>query len=98
MASESTDGGSASLNETTSTLLPGQSAPLTVVTATDQTGVVIIGTVLALIFAFISIFLRLFIRAQFRHEFARDDIAALVAMVSTAFPDSFAAWFVVQAR
>lgn len=85
MASNSTDGGPASLNDTTSTLLPGQSAPLTVVTATDQTGIVVIGTVLALIFAFISIFLRLFIRFQFRHEFARDDIVALVAMVSLFF-------------
>lgn len=84
MASESTDGGSAFLNDTTSTHLPGHSAPLIVVTATDHSGILMIGTVLALIFASISIFLRLFIRLQFRHDFARDDVAALVAMVSAA--------------
>ncbi|KAM7210231.1 hypothetical protein V8F06_014383 [Rhypophila decipiens] len=80
MDPESVDPGSSLLNETTPILLPGQSPPLTVVTATDQTGVVIIAAVLALIFAFISIFIRLFIRSRFQNEFAKDDTAALIAL------------------
>lgn len=76
------EGASAPFSETTPTLLPGQSPPLTVVTATNQTGVVIIGAVLALIFAVISMFIRLFIRSKFQNEFARDDLAALIALVS----------------
>ncbi|KAM7188890.1 hypothetical protein V8F20_010399 [Naviculisporaceae sp. PSN 640] len=77
-----TDGGSPPLNETASTptLLPGQSPPLTVVTATDQTGVVIIGAILALVFSVISMFIRLFIRSKFQNEFAKDDTAAFVAL------------------
>ncbi|KAK3317954.1 hypothetical protein B0H66DRAFT_555879 [Apodospora peruviana] len=81
MASESADSGSPPLNETAApTVYPGQSAPFTVVTATDQTGIVIISTVLALIFSILSMLIRLFIRMQFRHEFARDDVAAVGAM------------------
>jgi len=62
-------------------LLPGQSPPLTVITPTDQGGILYIATALALIFAFISILIRLFIRMEFRHSFSNDDIAALLAMV-----------------
>lgn len=65
------------------TLLPGQSPPLTVITPTDQGGVVIIATSLALIFALVSVLLRLFIRVEFRHRFFGDDVAALLSMVSS---------------
>ncbi|KAB5513115.1 hypothetical protein GE09DRAFT_638123 [Coniochaeta sp. 2T2.1] len=64
------------------TVLPGQSPPLTVITSTDQSGIVIIATALALIFAFVSILLRLFIRVEFRHRFFGDDIVALLCMAS----------------
>jgi hypothetical protein len=63
------------------TLLPGQSAPLTVITATDQGGVVIIATALALVFALVSVLLRLFVRVEFRHRWSGDDLAAMSSMV-----------------
>jgi len=63
-------------------LLPGQSAPLTVITSTDQSGVVLIATSLGLGFAIISILLRIFIRLEFRNQIAKDDVLAFVAMVS----------------
>lgn len=62
-------------------LYPGESAPLTVITATDQSGVVLIGTALALIFAAISMLIRLYVRLEFRHNFAKDDLASLISMV-----------------
>lgn len=62
-------------------LLPGQSPPLSVITPTDQSGIVLIGTALALIFALLSMLIRGFVRLQFRHEFARDDVVAVCAMV-----------------
>lgn len=62
-------------------LLPGQSPPLTVITSTNQSGIVLIATVLGLAFALISLLIRLFIRLEFRHQFARDDIVAALAMV-----------------
>jgi hypothetical protein len=65
-----------------SALLPNQSPPLSVITATDQRGVVLIATALSLSFALISMLIRLFIRLEFRHRFARDDAVAVVAMVS----------------
>ena len=63
-------------------LLPGQSPPLTIITSTNQSGIVLIATALGLIFALISILIRVFIRFEFRTEFARDDIVAAVSMVS----------------
>ena len=63
------------------TLLPGQSPPLTVITPTDQRGIVIIATGLSLVFALVSVLLRLFIRRDFRHSFFGDDVAALMSMV-----------------
>jgi len=63
-------------------LLPGQSAPFTVITSTDQSGVVLIATSLGLGFAIISILLRIFIRLEFRNQIAKDDVLAFSAMVS----------------
>ncbi|KAK3687849.1 hypothetical protein B0T22DRAFT_140161 [Podospora appendiculata] len=62
-------------------LYPGQSPPFAVITATDQGGIILIATALALVFSVISMLIRLFIRFEFRHDFARDDIAAGVALV-----------------
>lgn len=62
--------------------MPGQSPPLTVITPTDQGGIVVIATALALIFALVSIVLRLFIRVEFRRRFFGDDVAALLSMAS----------------
>jgi hypothetical protein len=69
------------MDSNTTGLLPGQSPPLTVITSTDRSGIVLIATALGLIFAIISLLIRLFIRLEFRHQFARDDIAAALAMV-----------------
>jgi len=63
-------------------LLPGEAPPLTVITSTDRSGIVLIATALSLAFALISLLIRLFIRLEFRHPFSRDDVAATLAMVS----------------
>ena len=64
-------------------LLPGQSAPLTIITSTDQSGIVLIGTALALSFALISILIRVFIRMDFQQKFAKDDLFAFLSVVSS---------------
>jgi hypothetical protein len=74
-------------------LLPGQSPPLTVITSTDQSGVVLIATALALIFALISLLIRIFIRREFRNDFARDDIVAAVSIVSPFKWSRVAEWW-----
>ncbi|KFY14329.1 hypothetical protein V491_06094 [Pseudogymnoascus sp. VKM F-3775] len=66
---------------TTPVLAPGQSPPLTVISPTNQGGVVLIITALGMVFAFVSILIRLYIRLQIRHAFQRDDIAVAIAMV-----------------
>ncbi|KAK0715148.1 hypothetical protein B0H67DRAFT_553733 [Lasiosphaeris hirsuta] len=76
MSESSSDPGSATPTGSESAVLPGQSAPLAVLTATDQSGVIIIGATLALIFAVISMLIRLYVRLEFRHSFARDDFAS----------------------
>jgi hypothetical protein len=68
-------------NETTQ-LLPGQSAPLTIITPTNHSGIVLITTALCLAFALVSMLIRVFIRLDFRNQVARDDVIALTAMVS----------------
>jgi len=60
----------------------GQSSPLSIITQTDKTGVVLIVTSLGLIFALISLFIRAAIRFEFRQKFGRDDVAVAAAMVS----------------
>jgi hypothetical protein len=64
-------------------MLPGQSAPLTIITPTNQSGVVLIATAVAMTFGLISLLIRVFIRLEFRTEFARDDIVAAVSMVGS---------------
>jgi hypothetical protein len=43
---------------------------------------VLIATALGLTFALISLLIRVFVRLGFRNQFARDDVAAAIAMVS----------------
>jgi hypothetical protein len=70
-------------------LLPGQSPPLTIITSTDRSGIVLIATALGLAFALISLLIRVLIRLEFRHRFARDDIVAALAMVGLYQVDSY---------
>lgn len=62
-------------------LLPGQSPPLEVITATDQGGVILIATALGIIFAIISLLIRVYLQLEIRHQISRDDVAVLLAMV-----------------
>jgi hypothetical protein len=62
-------------------LLPGQSPPLSIITSTNQSGIVIIAAALGLAFSGISLLLRVFIRLDFRNQFAKDDVAAIASMV-----------------
>lgn len=66
---------------TTPVLAPGQSPPLTVISPTNQGGVVLIITALGMVFALVSILIRLYIRLQIRHAYERDDTAVAIAMV-----------------
>lgn len=66
---------------TTPALAPGQSPPLTVISPTNQGGVVLIITALGMVFALVSILIRLYIRLQIRHAYERDDTAVAIAMV-----------------
>lgn len=72
MASNGTD---------TPALLPGQSPPLTVLTPTDQTGVLYITTAIGLVFAVISLLIRYFIRVDLQNKLSADDIVASLALV-----------------
>lgn len=60
-------------------LLPGQSAPLTIITSTDQSGVVLIVTAIGLAFAFVSMLIRVYIQLGLR---TTADIAVVLSMVS----------------
>jgi len=71
MASNGTD---------TPALLPGQSPPLSVLTPTDQTGVIYIATALGLVFALISLLIRYFIRVDLQNKVSADDILASLAL------------------
>ncbi|KAK0641657.1 hypothetical protein B0T16DRAFT_461695 [Cercophora newfieldiana] len=63
-------------------LYSGQSAPLATLTATDQGGVVAIGTSLALVFALISMLIRFYVRTKFQRDVgSRDDAASAAAMI-----------------
>ncbi len=55
--------------------------PLAAITPTDHTGIVLIGTALALVFSVVSMLIRIYIRLQFRHEFSLDDISSISAVV-----------------
>ena len=69
-------------------LAPGQSAPLTVISPTDQGGVVLIVTALGMIFAIVSILIRMYIRLQLRHIFEHDDSVVMIAMVGRYYANS----------
>lgn len=62
-------------------LLPGQSAPLTIITSTDRSGLILIATALGLIFALVSLLIRAYVRYEFSRQFARDDAVLTVAVV-----------------
>jgi len=62
-------------------LLPGQSPPLSIITSTDQSGVLLIVASLALIFALISMLIRIYLQLEVRHKVEPDDYAVFAAMV-----------------
>lgn len=64
-------------NKTTG-LLPGQSAPLSTITSTDQSGVVLIATALGLAFALVSLLIRVYVQMGLR---AAADFSAVLSMV-----------------
>ncbi|KFZ03048.1 hypothetical protein V502_11277 [Pseudogymnoascus sp. VKM F-4520 (FW-2644)] len=73
---------------TTPVLAPGQSPPLTVISPTNQGGVILIITALGMVFALVSILIRLYIRLQIRHSYERDDTAVAIAMVFSIIQSS----------
>ncbi|KAG4415819.1 hypothetical protein IFR04_011053 [Cadophora malorum] len=68
-------------NKTTG-LLPGQSAPLSTITSTDQSGVVLIATALGLAFALVSLLIRVYVQMGLR---AAADFSAVLSMVFYVF-------------
>lgn len=62
-------------------LLPGQSPPLTIITPTDHSGLVLIATALGFVFALVSLLIRAYVRYEFSRQFARDDVLVTVAVV-----------------
>jgi hypothetical protein len=70
------------MDSNSSALLPGQAAPIAVITATDQSGIVLIATTLALAIAIVSLLMRVYMQLQIRHQFSRDDFIAMGSMVS----------------
>lgn len=62
----------------TKQLLPGQSAPLATITATDQSGIVLIATALGLAFAAISVLIRAYIQMGIR---TAADVAVICSIV-----------------
>jgi hypothetical protein len=72
------------MDSNSTTLLPGQSPPISMITATDQSGVVLIATALALTIAFISLLMRVYMQLQIRHQYAPDDFIAMGSMVSSS--------------
>lgn len=71
------------MDSNSTTLLPGQSPPISIITATDKSGVVLIATALALAIALISLLMRFYMQSQIRHQYAPDDMVAMGSMVST---------------
>jgi hypothetical protein len=70
------------MDSNSTALLPGQSAPIAIITATDQSGIVLIATALALAIAFTSLLMRGYMQLQIRHQFSHDDFIAMGSMVS----------------
>ncbi|KAE9367678.1 hypothetical protein N431DRAFT_349139 [Stipitochalara longipes BDJ] len=69
------------MNSNTTTLLPGQSAPLATITAIDQSGIVLITTALALAISLTSLLMRVYMQLQIRHQFSQDDYLTMSSMV-----------------
>ncbi|KAH8770203.1 hypothetical protein F5882DRAFT_411675 [Hyaloscypha sp. PMI_1271] len=69
------------MDSNSTTLLPGQSAPIAIITATDQSGIVLIATALALAIAFTSLLMRGYMQLQIRHQFSHDDFIAMGSML-----------------
>ena len=63
-----------------SKLLPGQSAPIGIITSTDRSAVVLIATAIALVIGIVSLGIRAYVR--FIHLYALDDYTIFVAGVS----------------
>ncbi|KAH7383048.1 hypothetical protein BKA64DRAFT_749130 [Cadophora sp. MPI-SDFR-AT-0126] len=63
-------------------LLPGQSAPLSTITSTDQSGVVLIATALGLAFALVSLLIRVYVQMGLR---TLPDIAVVFSMLFYIF-------------
>jgi hypothetical protein len=63
-------------------LLPGQSAPVGVITSTDRSAVVLIATGIALVVGFVALGIRVFVR--YTHSLSWDDYAIFAATVSTS--------------
>ena len=61
-------------------LLPGQSAPIGVVTSTDRSAIVLIVTAIALVVGIISLGIRAYVR--FTQFFSLDDYTIFIAGVS----------------
>lgn len=70
------------MDSNSSSLLPGQAPPFAVITATDQSGIVLIATTLALAIAIVSLLMRVYMQLQIRHQFSRDDFVAMGSTVS----------------
>ena len=70
------------MDSNSSSLLPGQAPPIAVITATDQSGIVLIATTLALAIAIVSLLIRVYMQLQIRHQFSRDDFITMGSMVS----------------
>jgi hypothetical protein len=70
------------MDSNSTSLLPGQSAPIAVITATDQSGIVLITTTLALAVALVSLLMRVYMQLQIRHQFSHDDFITMGSMVS----------------
>ncbi len=70
------------MDPNSTTLLPGQSPPLTIITPTNQSGIVLIVTTLALTTALISILIRVYMQLKIRRQYSHDDFLALISMVS----------------
>jgi len=70
------------MDSNSTTLLPGQSAPIAIITATDQSGIVLIATALALAVALTSLLMRVYMQLQIRHQFSHDDFITMGSIVS----------------
>ncbi|PMD55142.1 uncharacterized protein K444DRAFT_98884 [Hyaloscypha bicolor E] len=69
------------MDSNSTTLLPGQSAPIAIITATDQSGIVLIGTALTLAVSLTSLLMRGYMQLQIRHQFSHDDFVAMGSML-----------------